>query len=232
MEKMSKSKFNGVDPTHIISQFGSDVTRMYILSLNAPEENVVWDSVGIIGMQRMLTRVSRLAESITPAVIDESIRALENETIRKVSAAFSNSYALHTALADIFKLVNALQTRPDYRAVTSVVRMLAPYAPTLCDSIWKDAFGNKGVVDGAEWPVCQDEVVSGDGRMVSVSVVVGGRPAGSFDVPLEGIDGDRALEYAVEHVEVGKRVVRERVKQVILKEKKHGGYVLVVQLHK
>ena len=240
---MSKSKHNGINPTHVIHQHGSDATRMYILSLNAPAESVLWDATGIVGMERMLARLARLARSIEPHERDDGIRALERSTALRVGHAFTHApYPLHTALADLSKLLNATQRARDYRAVRSVVRMLAPYAPSLCAELWRDVFGREEEsLDAAPWPEGVEVVgdqEGGGGGMVPVSVTLDGRALGGESVvriPVERQgDADSALEYILKHYPgVEERIgIGRRVKRVMLKEKKHGGYLMIIQVDK
>ncbi len=65
-EKMSKSKFNGIDPTGLVKEYGPDVVRMYIMSKCHPKNDLVWDSEGIVGIQRFLDRVGQVADRLTP----------------------------------------------------------------------------------------------------------------------------------------------------------------------
>jgi leucyl-tRNA synthetase len=62
VEKMSKSKFNGVDPVSLVERYGSDVVRLYVLYRSAPQDDIVWEEKGIIGMQRFLDKVKRVVD--------------------------------------------------------------------------------------------------------------------------------------------------------------------------
>ncbi|KAJ3054642.1 Leucyl-tRNA synthetase, mitochondrial, partial [Quaeritorhiza haematococci] len=67
-EKMSKSKYNGVDPMTIIDAFGTDATRLYVLYKAPPQDDLPWDDQGIVGMQRWISKCWRLVvEATAPA---------------------------------------------------------------------------------------------------------------------------------------------------------------------
>src|SRR5579859_4782348 len=130
-EKMSKSKYNGVDPAKCIAAHGADCTRAHILA-SAPAPDVLeWNEDAIVGMERWLGRVWRVttaaAEKLTavnksqvkPIPLDtrkvSSMSDAERilwrkvqETVVGVTDALSETYALNTMISDLIKLTNAL----------------------------------------------------------------------------------------------------------------------------
>ncbi|KAF9428675.1 hypothetical protein BGZ94_001507 [Podila epigama] len=125
-EKMSKSKFNGVDPEDMIATHGADATRLHILYKAPPSEELEWDEQSIVGMQRFLTKVWKVVGQATPSrdTDDDSSVALPNvenmtkderelwrltnSTIKELTTSFQNTYAFNTSIAFLIKLTNQL----------------------------------------------------------------------------------------------------------------------------
>ncbi|RKP37930.1 hypothetical protein BJ085DRAFT_24923 [Dimargaris cristalligena] len=122
-EKMSKSKYNGVDPETVIGAYGADCTRLYILYKAPPQEVLEWDEQSIVGMQRWLARVSRLVQqnnhahlppkdyriepdSLIPA--ERDLYATAHQTIQQVTRDLAEGHSFNTAIAALIKLTNAL----------------------------------------------------------------------------------------------------------------------------
>ncbi|CAG8485491.1 5907_t:CDS:10 [Ambispora gerdemannii] len=125
-EKMSKRKYNGVDPEAIIEKHGADSTRLFILFKAPVSEILEWDDSSIIGMQRWLNRVWRLIE----LVLEDSKNNTNSEqhdlsvdnmneqdidtyriinlTVKEVTNALSETYTLNTVVSDLIKLTNHL----------------------------------------------------------------------------------------------------------------------------
>ncbi|KAJ1676665.1 Leucyl-tRNA synthetase, mitochondrial, partial [Spiromyces aspiralis] len=78
-EKMSKSKYNGVDPVEVVKTYGADVTRLHILYKAPPREVLEWETDSIVGMQRWLVRLGRLVDT----VLEESLPRLSIESAKK-----------------------------------------------------------------------------------------------------------------------------------------------------
>ncbi|KAJ1975053.1 Leucyl-tRNA synthetase, mitochondrial [Dimargaris xerosporica] len=134
-EKMSKSKYNGVDPQDIVRQYGADCTRLYILYKAPPQDVLEWDDQSIVGMQRWLIRVGRLVAfvqdqqaNMKPTSLsliadyqqlrttnnsqwsssDRKIYHLTHQTIQQVTQDMTKHHAFNTAIAGLIKLTNAL----------------------------------------------------------------------------------------------------------------------------
>lgn len=164
-EKMSKSKHNGVDPTHVIDRWGADVVRAHILFAAPVGEVLQWDDEKIIGIERWFQRVTRLVEAakvIPVSDLDHTVFFQEHpemqpadipsflqmqSTINSVTKTFEQDlYSLNTAVSDLTKLSNFLvETKLEnispwlaYKCISSLLQMLAPIAPAFAEQKWED----------------------------------------------------------------------------------------------
>lgn len=156
MEKMSKSKNNGVDPQAIIDQYGADTARIFMMFAAPPDQSLEWSDAGVEGSHRFLKRVWRavsahLEAGIAPA-LDVSklspdardLRRKLHETIGKVDNDLQERQTFNTAIAALMELSNAvikaIATDDHDRAVVQeclvdLLLMLAPFAPHLAQSL-------------------------------------------------------------------------------------------------
>jgi leucyl-tRNA synthetase len=154
-EKMSKSKYNGVDPGTCIATHGADATRAHVL-FAAPVSDVLnWDEDKIVGVRRFLWRVLKLADSCSyvpnaptlPDVItptEKKVWNLLQGTIGSVTDAFAETMALNTTVSDLMKLENTLtaslaECSPvvAYAATQTLLRLLAPITPATAEEAWE-----------------------------------------------------------------------------------------------
>ncbi|CEJ00961.1 hypothetical protein G6F70_002253 [Rhizopus microsporus] len=169
-EKMSKSKYNGVDPVNVITECGVDPTRLHILYKAPPSEVLEWDDTSIVGMQRWLAKVLKLSQStpkntnalplIKNMTKDEKeLYRMTHQTIMQVTENMTRTYSFNTVISDLIKLSNAISssTAPAdspvyYHAVQSLVKMMAPMAPAMSEECWEYVGTNKESVLQQTWP--------------------------------------------------------------------------------
>ena len=157
-EKMSKSKYNGVDPSKCIGTYGADVTRAHIL-FQAPVSQVLeWEEERIVGIQRWFRRIWRILDTLPlqnpdhqnsmPPVeplteAEMQLYAAVQHTISSVTTSLSTTFALNTVISDLIKLTNIITSTSIrnsgilYYAISCLLRMLAPVAPAFCEECWE-----------------------------------------------------------------------------------------------
>ncbi|KAI8324649.1 leucyl-tRNA synthetase [Martensiomyces pterosporus] len=161
-EKMSKSKYNGVDPTETVEKFGADATRLHMLYLAPPQDVLEWDTQSIVGMQRWINRVGRLVDSACDAQPTQTLeQALAkragwskearetyrqtNIAIQRTTESLRGSFAFNTAIASLIELSNYLGSAKDKshatfaHGVSCLIRMLSPMAPSVGEELWEIA---------------------------------------------------------------------------------------------
>ena len=227
VEKMSKSKNNGVDPEVMIQKYGADTTRLFIMFTAPPEKELEWNENGLAGASRFLNRVWRVVlenlEMIKDEKIDYSkvskedkalIRKL-HQTIKKVTEAIEDNYHFNTSIAGNMELVNDIY---DFRAnilgtkkessesqkvfgevLRNVVIMLSPFVPHFCDELW-EAMGEEGFLFNAHWPEYDEKMTIAD--EVTVAIQVNGKVRGSISVERTASKEDvEKMALAVENVQ-------------------------------
>ena len=186
-EKMSKSANNGVDPNDMISAYGADAVRMFILFAAPVENDLRWQEAGIDGALRFLRRVYifiwRWRDALRDAgteipdasVFSAEARALRHETHRAIERVSRDLEGLHfnTCIAALMELSNAFgsfQATPESstaadrfaarEALEALVLMLAPFAPHISEELWEGLGYEGGILAGdARWPAA-DEVLA------------------------------------------------------------------------
>ncbi|MEM7258229.1 MAG: class I tRNA ligase family protein, partial [Pseudomonadota bacterium] len=183
MEKMSKSKGNGVDPQALIDQYGADTVRFFSMFASPPDQSLEWSDAGVEGANRFIKRLwktvhkhasggvhstdnlAAAAASFSDA--QKALRRKTHETIRKVSDDMQRRYTFNTALAAVMELlndVNRYEVSDDtdrsivQEAVESAVLMLSPVIPHVCHSLWHGLGKSSAIVD-ERWPVLDEDAL-------------------------------------------------------------------------
>ncbi|KAJ9048157.1 Leucyl-tRNA synthetase, mitochondrial [Entomophthora muscae] len=153
-EKMSKSKYNGVDPKATTDKFGVDATRLYVLFKAPPEDSLEWDDQSVVGMQRFLAKIHKaasqhkpnLSEINLPEMCDRqrSLYRFIHQTINDVTCALESDFKLNSAVSHLIKLLNRLTDEhhlsryPVYHhGLATLIKLLAPMAPTSSEEFWE-----------------------------------------------------------------------------------------------
>ncbi|SAM02498.1 hypothetical protein [Absidia glauca] len=201
-EKMSKSKYNGVDPVAVVNEQGVDATRLHMLYKAPPSEVLEWDDTSIVGMQRWLSKVLKLAHSCSTTTQDTAIPPLDtmtdaerdlnrtaHQTIKQVTDALTTSFGFNTAISDLIKLTNAISasdvaaTSPIYQnAVRSLVTMMAPMAPCMAEESWEalSPSPQTGVFQQT-WPLWEEDALVKD--TVDCVIQVNGKTRLTVPIP-------------------------------------------------
>jgi len=200
IEKMSKSKNNGVDPETLVARYGADAVRLFAMFAAPPEQSLEWSDAGIEGAVRFLRRLWRLVREYqvkaVPTGVGESdaIRALRrklHQTIARVSDDLERRQAFNTAIAANMELINDLSrfvpgsVRAHEllgEALRAMVRMLAPIVPHVTQVLWQ-ALGGEGLVMDAAWPDVDPSALESD--TVQLVVQVNGKLRGHISVAVD-----------------------------------------------
>ena len=216
VEKMAKSKMNGVNPDDVIRDYGADVMRLYEMFMGEFELPKPWDPRAIEGVNRFVKRVWRLCEEFDAARApagDPHLR-LRHKTIKRVTADLERMQ-FNTAIAALMEYVNALGTRrrPRARISLTLVKLVGPFAPHLGDEAW-ERLGGKGFLLEAAWPT-YDDALTIDER-VTVGVQVDGKLRGDVELARDASE-DEARAAALAIPNVAKHLEGRVIKKFIYK---------------
>ncbi|HRQ66316.1 MAG TPA: leucine--tRNA ligase [Xanthomonadaceae bacterium] len=209
VEKMSKSKNNGVDPQFLVDRFGADTVRLFSMFASPPEQSLEWSEAGVEGMARFLRRVwsqvhRHVAQGTVPALdvsaLSEAQKAMRrqvHETLAKVGDDYGRRYTFNTAIAAVMELTNALAKFDDGseqgRAVLQeawelVARMLNPVTPHAAHALWQALGHAETLIEDLGWPAVDQEALKRD--TIALVVQVNGKLRGQIQVAIDAARED------------------------------------------
>ncbi|KAF4027991.1 Anticodon-binding domain of tRNA [Phytophthora infestans] len=239
-EKMSKSKYNGVDPEQIRARHGADVTRLAL----------EWDEADLAGQSRWLARIWTLLDGalanrrqdVNAPVDEEDENELRHElhgTIKRVTEALNDFHSFNVAIAELMKLSNLLGERRTQlqdsaayeEALSALVQMLAPLAPHTAAEMFQALHDGGEAVDvhAYTWPTYDPAML--DRAQVKVVLQVQGKPRDTILVDpalLEAQDSDGVLALAMVSPAVQRHLQgRDVCKAILVSPKKQGAHGLL-----
>jgi len=174
VEKMSKSKYNVVNPDDICEQYGADTLRLYEMFLGPLEQAKPWNTAGISGVYNFLRKLWRLYfndngwQVTDEAPTPEMLKAL-HKTIKKVNEDIEN-FSFNTSVSQFMICVNELSSLKCHHrdVLTPLAVLVAPFAPHIAEELWK-RLGNAESVTYAPYPVHEDKYLQEDSKEYPVS---------------------------------------------------------------
>ena len=176
VEKMSKSKYNTVNPDELCDKYGADTFRMYEMFLGPVEQSKPWDTKGIEGVHRFLRKLWRLFFDevkgeiwITEKATDAELKIL-HRSIKKIEQDTEN-FSFNTAVSAFMVCVNELADAKCHKKeiLENVLILLAPYAPHIAEELWS-RLGNAGSVLDASYPKLDEKYLLETSKEYPVSV--------------------------------------------------------------
>jgi leucyl-tRNA synthetase len=158
VEKMSKSKYNTVNPDELCEKYGADTFRMYEMFLGPVEQSKPWDTKGIEGVHRFLRKLWRLFNDDIKGVIWNNEKATDAElkilhrAIKKIEED-TEKFSFNTAVSAFMICVNDLSDVKCHKkeVLEKILILLVPYAPHISEELWQQ-LGNEGFVIDAAFP--------------------------------------------------------------------------------
>ncbi len=234
VEAMSKSKRNTVDPGAIISRYGADTARWFILSDNPPERDMQWTETGVIGAYRFTQRLFRLVEAAPAAVgampenFAPAARLLRRATHRTIAAVTEalDGLAFNVAVARIYEFTNAVAEAERaaeadataeglawarLEAMRMLAALISPMMPHLGEEIASRLPGFAGgLLAEQSWPVADPVLTAAEAFTIAVQVM--GKLRGKIEVAPGAAEADviaaAEAEPNVARLLEGKRIVK------------------------
>jgi leucyl-tRNA synthetase len=202
VEKMSKSRFNVVNPDDVVEQYGADAMRLYEMFMGPLDVAKPWQMSGVNGVRRFLDRAWRIVcgddDELNPAVQvpvppPTALLRLRHQTVAAVTGDIE-ALRFNTAIARLMEMANGLTVaavRPR-EVVETFVKLLAPFAPHLAEELWSK-LGHEGTLAYAPWPDCDPAMTRKDTQEYVVQV--NGKVRHRFE-GAAGLDADALLAVA------------------------------------
>ena len=186
--KMSKSKNNVVDPQDIISAYGADTARWFVLSDSPPERDVEWTAAGAEAANKHLARVHRIAADIAEQTGDgkgdEDLLRATHKAIHDVTMGIE-SFGFNTAVAKLYAFTNVVQkskagAEARREAMRVLAQLMSPMTPHLAEDVWA-MLGGEGLIAQAPWPKADPAMLVEDS--VTMPIQINGKRRSEISVP-------------------------------------------------
>ena len=217
IEKMSKSKNNGVDPQAMVDRYGADTVRLFSMFASPPTLSLEWNEAGVEGMARFLRRFWREVQQhaaqpdhpeVDAAALDAGQKALRrqlHETIQKVGDDYGRRHSFNTAIAALMELLNHVAKFDDmsdqgravrHEALQSMVLLLNPVTPHVCHALWQVLGHEETLLEDQPFPQADPAALVRD--LVTLAVQVNGKLRGTIEVapdsPREAVEAAALAE--------------------------------------
>ena len=190
IEKMSKSKYNVVNPDDICEQYGADTLRMYEMFLGPLEQAKPWSTAGITGVYSFLKKTWRLFHSglegsffvSDQAASKDSLKTL-HKTIKKVIEDIEN-FSFNTSVSTFMIAINELGTQKcnSKEVLEPLLILLSPYAPHISEELWSK-LGNKESISTAPFPIFEEKYLIEDVKKYPISF--NGKMRFTLELPID-----------------------------------------------
>ena len=234
--KMSKSKGNTVDPQEMISKYGADTARLFILFAAPPTQDLEWSDSGIEGAHRFINKFFRLVtgfiklkEGVEISKIDDlnlneeqrSIRQKTHLALKKVGDDFGRRHSFNTAIATMMELNNLVSRYADtsqqgmavkQEAIEIMVKCLSPVMPHVCHHLWFLLGGKNAVVD-SQWPEVDESALIQE--RVQIIAQVNGKLRAKIMAPLDS-DNQAVQEIALSDEKIVKFTMDKQIIKIIV----------------
>ena len=215
MEKMSKSKNNGVDPEALVKKYGADTARLYTMFTAPPESTLEWSESGVEGAHKYLKRLWAYAhdhrDQLDPAPVEHSALDSKHKTLRHAiheqlrSAQFDyerNQY--NTVVSSAMKILNTLgevapaEKRLRHEGLRILLLILAPITPHITAALW-DALGYAGNILDTAIPEPDPQALTRD--TITLVVQINGKRRAEIEIAADTGDDD-IIKTALAHPDV------------------------------
>ncbi len=188
IEKMSKSKKNVIDPNTIISNFGADTARFFILSDSPPERDMEWTESGVEGAWKFLNKFWNMINKDNFLEVEVlEINPIKNKDIYLIKSTYKyinevsksiNNFHFNIAIASIRSLFNEINVYETLSseclifkkfAITQLIIIMYPICPHFCEEVW-EIIGNKKRLSEQKWPAIEKKYLKRDKIIIPIQI--------------------------------------------------------------
>jgi leucyl-tRNA synthetase len=221
IEKMSKSRYNVVNPDEVVDKYGADSMRLYEMFMGPLDRDILWADDGVQGVSRFLKRTwslfvdrdGALSERIVDSGGDEGMLKTLHKTIQAVTHDIEG-LLFNTAIARMMEFVNAAVKAKtiDRSILDTYILILSPFAPHMAEELWQ-RLGHDDTLAYEPWPDFDESLLVED--TIEIPVQVNGKVRARIEVAAEAgkdviLEAAKAEGKVQQHLE-GKTVVKEIV---------------------
>tara|TARA_Y100001968_G_C19437936_1_gene760880 strand:+ start:156 stop:2777 length:2622 start_codon:yes stop_codon:yes gene_type:complete len=239
-EKMSKSKYNGVDPGKVINKYGADTARMFILFKAPPEKDLEWEESDVEGQYRFLVRIwktinkfiytnkhksidyrkklNKLTQT-SSSKKDQELRKSVHSAIRSIGEDLQGDIRLNTAISELMILSNSINDLLEscnfeiqIEAITTFIKLLSPFAPHIAEELWA-RLGFKTSIHTEMWPDLDEEALSSN--TYNLVIQINGKVRGYIQVNV-GLAKSELEKIALDSEIASKWIGRSKPSRVII----------------
>jgi len=233
VEKMSKSKNNGVDPQALIDQYGADTARLFTMFAAPPEQTLEWSDEGVQGAFRFIKRLWKAVHehvsggavaALDKGALNDAQRAIRrqaHQTLAKVTDDIGRRRTFNTAIAAVMELLNSLAKFPQaeaqdrsvmHEALEIAVVGLSPIIPHATHALWQ-ALGHATALINEPWPSVDPGAL--EQSTLQMVVQVNGKLRAHIGVPV-GASEEAVRETALADPHVQKFIAGAPIRKVII----------------
>ena len=233
--KMSKSKGNTVDPEGLISKYGADTVRLFVMFAAPPDQSLEWSDQGVQGSFRFLNRIWNLTQEHIDIGIPEklefdnnnkealSLRIKTHQTLNKVKDDYERRHAFNTAIASVMELSNKIpkqfitnnsslsERSAAHEAIMNIIIMLAPITPHLSQHLWWELGKDTPIIDHI-WPEADPELLIEE--TVEIAVQINGKLRATVNLD-PNADQKTFENKALADINVQKYLEDKKIKKII-----------------
>ena len=233
--KMSKSMGNTVDPEEMINNYGADTVRLFMMFAAPPEQSLEWSDKAVNGAYRFLRKfwtmvLNRIDDISNVDDIDpddffndsqKELRKETHKTIAKVSDDIGRRYTFNTAIAAIMSLSNRvsryqidtdLDRKVVREALESMVLLLSPIVPHICNHLWTE-LGHQTAVVNELWPTFNEDLTVD--ATLEIVIQINGKLRARLNVAAN-IDEETLKELAFNEPKIAKLIAEQTIKKTIV----------------
>jgi len=230
-EKMSKSKYNGVDPSVVIDKYGADTARMFILFKAPPEKDLEWDDSDVEGQYRFIQRLWKFVINTLELTKCKSRPKIENnkskddEALRLINIAIKeitddlDNLQFNTAISELMKAVNGLTSIVNHcsnetleSVISLLVKITSPFSPHIAEELWK-IIGNNESIHLQSWPNFDAGAIQQD--TFKLIIQINGKVRGSIDAS-KNLSKDKLEDIAIKSDAALKWINGQEPKRIII----------------